>query len=363
MNQSRSLPSAHDALGVAIAELPIQSFAPLQISPWLAMSVLQKAIRRGEEQVALRAAARLLQISPPRLWRRCAAIAFEDVGVADLETISLVVAAVRSKSDRSKLGGEWRVASSIVSRMVKAQKCRSADDLLISADQHPDFAQARRELATKPIGVLCEKMASADHIVERAIALWYAVGTNRWSAPHLVPRIGQRDRAFDHLAELGVPRDLVAVCQDGFRRTGEALAPFVALLSLAQDRPSSRSRNLVSDELPPTTICGDVPSWAFDAYSREGRTALKAYISGDSPTARWVRQRIPAGRRINFVGAILFRVEGGLVRSRVRWAGADELRRLADVECQGVPLHEAEEILRLMSIDIPALNEARCGVL
>jgi hypothetical protein len=30
---------------------------PLDVSPWLAMSVLQKAIRRGREDLALRAAA------------------------------------------------------------------------------------------------------------------------------------------------------------------------------------------------------------------------------------------------------------------------------------------------------------------
>ena len=42
----------------------------LAISPWVAMSLLQKAIRRGHEAWALNAAATLLHLSPDRLWRR-----------------------------------------------------------------------------------------------------------------------------------------------------------------------------------------------------------------------------------------------------------------------------------------------------
>ncbi len=50
------------------ANLP--EYRPLNISPWLAMSLMQKAIRRGREELALSAAATLLHISPERLWRR-----------------------------------------------------------------------------------------------------------------------------------------------------------------------------------------------------------------------------------------------------------------------------------------------------
>ena len=49
------------------------------------MSLMQKAIRRGREEIALRAAATLLRDSPDRLWRRCGVTAFEDIGVADLD--------------------------------------------------------------------------------------------------------------------------------------------------------------------------------------------------------------------------------------------------------------------------------------
>src|SRR5215212_5134335 len=111
------------------------------------MSLMQKAIRRGEEDLALRAAATLLRDAPDRLWRRVACIAFEDIGVADLDAVFLVTSALAGKTFRARLGGEWPVASFIVSRMVQAPKCRGADDLLLTAEQHPGLQQQRRELA------------------------------------------------------------------------------------------------------------------------------------------------------------------------------------------------------------------------
>ena len=53
---------------------------PMDASPWVAMSALQKAIRRGREDLALGAAATLLRDAPERLWRRLGCIAYEDVG-------------------------------------------------------------------------------------------------------------------------------------------------------------------------------------------------------------------------------------------------------------------------------------------
>ena len=80
--------------------------APLKISPWVAMSCLQKAIRRGDSELAQHAAATLLLIAPDRLWRRCGAAVFEEIGVADLQTVSLVTAALAGKRYRATIGGE-----------------------------------------------------------------------------------------------------------------------------------------------------------------------------------------------------------------------------------------------------------------
>lgn len=96
-----------------IRQDPVARPRPFDVSPWLAMSILQKAIRRGREDMALRAAATLLETAPDRLWRRLGIIAFEDIGVADLPAVGFTVAGLEGRTFRKMLGGEWRVASKI----------------------------------------------------------------------------------------------------------------------------------------------------------------------------------------------------------------------------------------------------------
>jgi hypothetical protein len=60
-------------------------------------------------------------------------------------------------------------------------------------------------------------------------------------------------------------------------------------------------------------MIGDVPCWALDVYSREGRAAFARFLDTDAAATRWVRIRIRPARRVAFLGHIVFRVEGGLV--------------------------------------------------
>src|ERR1700693_6394726 len=93
---------AREELAEAVGSGSISLPSPIACSPWVAMSLMQKAIRRGREDLALRAAATLLRDSPERLWRRAGIIAFEDMGVADLATVAQVVAALGGKAFRAK---------------------------------------------------------------------------------------------------------------------------------------------------------------------------------------------------------------------------------------------------------------------
>ena len=70
MNKPNILSIARQQLSDAISNFQTPPCSPLKVSPWIAMSLLQKAIRRGKERLALRAAATLLRDAPDRLWRR-----------------------------------------------------------------------------------------------------------------------------------------------------------------------------------------------------------------------------------------------------------------------------------------------------
>jgi hypothetical protein len=359
MNHPISLDAARQELADAIAKFQTPIPAPLNVSPWVAMALLQKALRRGREQLALRAAATLLAISPERLWRRCGSIAFEDIGVADLETLSVVTAALAGKRFRATLGGEWPVASFIVSKMAVATKCRAADDLLMSVELHPSYSDWRRDLSLMGTPDLISIAMGPGPLPQRALAMWYALGTNPRQARHLRPRRGDPRVVFDALRAAGDPNGVVEIGHEAFRKIGEPLCPFVSLLwSLRQ-----AETGFVRDDLfPPEVLIRGVPSWAYDTYTREGRAAYQVFLQGESETARWVRGHIGPSQRVSFLSGIVFRVEGQLCRNRLRWPVADELRRLVDYESQGPGCPDATEVLQLRRDEIPLLNEVRAHV-
>jgi len=162
----RELADAIQAHGI---EQP--AFRPLNINPWLAMSLLQKAIRRGRVDWALRAAATLFRISPDRVWRRLCITAYEDIGVGDFDTVAIVTAAMAGKRFRADLGGEWPVAAHLIQRMCRTVKCRAADDLVVTCEWHPDGEQARDELATMALPELIDVAISSASMTLRGLAL------------------------------------------------------------------------------------------------------------------------------------------------------------------------------------------------
>jgi hypothetical protein len=357
MTGSEILADFHNDLAQRIAHRDNPpDFQPLAISPYLAMALLQKAVRRGRVDLALQAAATLLLDAPDRLWRRCGCAAFEEIGVADPEVVGLVTAALGGKRIRAELGGEWAVASFIVEMMAKANKCRSSDDLLMNVELNPAFADARREQAELSDDDLREIVLSSVDLHERALALWLLIGTDRRPSRHLPVRRGQPALAFDVLHELSIPPTMVEIAREGFRKTGEVLCPFVGLLMSV--RPTEPGI-IKDDEFAPEIMIGEIPSWSLDVYSREGRAAYARFLETDCRSARWIRGHVPPGKQIALLGHVVFRLEGGVVRNRMRWQLADELRRQVDVECAGIESSDAIELLRLVSADIPTLNHVR----
>jgi hypothetical protein len=330
---------------------------PLAGSPWVAMSVLQKAIRRGNKDLALRAAATLLRDAPDRLWRRLGCIAAEDIGLGDLDAVGIATAALAGVRKRADLGGAWPVACAVVAALADAPKCRAADDLLMICELHPANARQRIEFRHRSSRELAEIVCGAATIEKRAVALWCALG----GGPRHVGlrrRRSETQTVFDRLCEAGWPTTLVEVARASFNRTGEPLGPLLALLAR---QPKELSRGEAED-FPPEVAIDGTPGWAFDVYTREGRAAFARFLETDARSAEWLRRHVKPSRRMVFLGHLVFRVEGGLVNRRLRWPLGDRLRRQGDLECSGPECRDASEVLELVRADIPILNEARAAV-
>ena len=169
---------------------------------------MQKAVRRGRADLALSAAATLLRDAPDKLWGRIGCIAYEDIGVAGLEAVGLATAALAGKQVRAALGGEWAVASCIIAALCRVPKCRAADDLVEVCELHPAHAEARVELPLLTTSQLITIATGQGDVGKRALALWYALGTDRRPSA-LVSRPGEPRLVFDHLCEAGWPHSIV----------------------------------------------------------------------------------------------------------------------------------------------------------
>ena len=338
---------------------PYSRPASLPVSPWVAASLLQKAIRRARLDLSLQAAATLLQSDPRRLWRRLACIGAEDVGIGGLSAFALATACLEGSRRRSELAGgdDWAAACRLVSALSSAPKCRSADDLALVCATHPQLKDSRNALGVLSRAELIKIVVSDEPLVERAGALWRALGGDwRSRSGRRFLRRDELEAVFNALNGAGLSPNFVECARQSHRRLGEALGPFLLLLSQeAAKTPAS----IQSDRLPEETMIGAIPSWAYDLFCREGRAALARFERSDAASAVWLRKRVRSNRRLAFLGHIVFRVEGGLVANRMCWPLGDWLREEADRSCCGPECPDGSEILDLVRADIPRLNQIR----
>ena len=359
MNAPEIFEAIHRDLADQVSLRAMPAPDPVALTPWIAMSALHKAIRRGRNEVALSAAATLLRDAPDKLWRRLGGAVFEDIGLGNLSVLPLVTAAMAGKRLRHSLGGEWAVASYLVQQLCVSTKCRAADDLLMVVETHPVYAEERTELAELAIPDLLDIVVGNGPVQTRALAMWYALGTDRRPSSHLAYRRGNPDAVFNTLFEAGWPNSLVEVCRVGFQRTAEVLAPFVLLL--ARDLVGQVTTTL-PDELPSEESINGVPGWAYDQYSREGKAALRVFLQGRSETARWIRTGVADADQLRFLGNLVFRVEGGAVDRRLRWEIGDQLKSQAELGGNGGGCIDASEPLQLLRADFTSFQQVRSDV-
>ncbi|QKC85777.1 hypothetical protein [Mesorhizobium sp. NZP2077] len=331
---------------------------PLLVSPWVAMSAMQKNIRRGQIELALSAAAALLRNYPAKLWSRLAGIAFEDIGLADLDCVALVMAATTGKKFREQFGHEWRIASLVVTRMCAAPKCRGTDDLFIAISHHHELEALRGDLARETLTEHLSRVEGRAALLGASLAALH-VSRVRWIGQVEGQRADPKE-LFAAMRVAGVGHRIVDLGEQGFRRTREALPILLPLVSQALPLGTLTVKD---DEFPPVVIGHNrLPTYCLDAFSWEGKAALARFLKRDTATGRWLRKHAPTERRLSILAGGLFRVEGGLVRQRVEWPCAMTLRWLADSGFHNLKLSDPAAFLAMIRADLPKLDEVRHDV-
>lgn len=272
---------------------------------WLTTSALQKCIRRGHVDLAVRYARSGVRIDPEHTFKRLAIIALEDVGLGDLRLVAASLAVLGDKRRRSSLGAE-RLGGWLAARMSMAPKSRSACELLslVEYQPAPHFAE---ESSLEVSGLdLNSVLATADPCSsEQMAALWLLCGTSRLKSRSLPSVKGGGSHALlKVLSGRRAPLIFHYLVQRGLSRSRDTLAIPYGLLA-----DEGHSLNIKKANISEPTMIGQYPSFAYDIHTRVGRFAI----------ARLEEQFVDCLRAagVQNVGNLIFAIEGGVLNRRV----------------------------------------------
>ena len=330
------------------------SVAPVAISRganrWLLASLLQKAIRRGQSDLALGAALVLLENDPPRLWRRLMTVALEDVGIGDLAVAVDLVAVSSSVTARKLLGGSQASLEILVPLACRAVKDRTADHVasLIRWERARPDGSPLSVIATseQPKVAFSDGGANLGTWVDQVLAASALAGA--WERGKL-----GLDQVLGYFDRQGAPQALLEACGCYARRCAEPLFVY-ALVGwavwaaespevLALARPGLAGRDL-----------GGLPDYCLDPLrTRLGRRAIELWL-------RSYLEKVPFDGRQVMAG--LWNMEAALCSQTLFWDAGGEMRKAAyeaDLLMHGLCVERHDAFYAWLVEESPVLFSAR----
>ncbi len=327
--------------------------------PWIVSSLLQKSIRRGEIEIAQRAALTLFKFRGSAIWRRLMVIAFEDVGIGSVDAVTMTVAAGSDAAARKSCGGDHRVAVHLASVLAEAPKDRSADHLA-GAKDHPALAGFAQAMANASMAVLLSHVR--DRAVDlpcQAVAAWFASGIGDGSAHK-----GELGELLAVFRDLGAPEELVDATNVAAGRTREPITVMVPLIWLAAGKGQQRS--VCDCPVPQLARVGDVPLYALDMHTRLGREAIWRFACENDSARTCLERFVPASRRRRAVHVAAFYADAAPIARRLMWGQSRSLETFGtkrDLLFAGVPAEGIGPLLEAVRANLGHLNELRAQIL
>ena len=309
-------------LAEEVAGAPPKNADPMPCDRWVARSCLQKAIRRGETQIALRSLATLLKEDRRSVWRHLIVIALEDVSLADIGTVQEVVAAGRNQSWRQERGGDWAIASFLVRKMCEGSHCQAVCDLLLCVLNRPSLEEARAKELAADVHTLIRRIEDQSEPLEARAVAALALGGELPSG-----RLRDTELLFSVLPRDGDSDAIIATCRAAWTSSRN---PMALLLPLVRQSPSFHKNWVVEDPIPAMQMVKGIPCFALDQFTRIGNAASRAYLAEDDELICLFQSAgVPRAAFGRTLGDVLFLLEGGRAVRRHTWAPIEELRRPA----------------------------------
>ena len=332
---------------------------PLNADRWVANSLLQKAIRRGEVNVARRAALTFLEKGGSAIWRRLIIISAEDVGAASPEVVAMTVAASTDVSWRKRAGGNPKVATCLARLLAEAPKSRSAEHLITSADQHPSFAEERRLVGASSIADNLETVIDpSNSLAHRALAGWRASGIG-WNGDKAL----RKDLAglLDAFRQHGVPESLVVSTGVAATASREPITLMVPLVWMAA-HDEAQEPTTVHLDVPRSSVIDGVPNYALDKHTRIGREAIRDLVKYNFEIRECLERYVARPQRNDAAYMAAFYADAAPLARKLVWRGGDELEALgteADLLKAGVAPDGIAPFLKVFRENVDHLDKIR----
>jgi hypothetical protein len=330
---------------------------PIAADPWIVSSLLQKSIRRGEIEIAQRAAFTFVHLKGAAVWRRLMVIAFEDIGIGSVDALITTVAAAGGSAWRKNYGGDLRLAAYLAGLLAETPKDRSAD-YLCDARDHPmlaDFWRAMGDVSLE--SRLSHVRDQALGLPHRAVAALSALGIG--SRGEISRGTGGLEALLTTFHELDVPDELVAATGIAVARTREPITAMVPLIWLA----ARNSENRICDcAVPPLVKADDVPLYALDKHTRLGREAIWRFAYENDSVRTCLARFVPASQRRSAAYIAAFYLDAAPVAARLIWDQSEALEAFGierDLLHAGVPAEGIQPLLNAMRANLGHLNELR----
>ncbi len=301
----------------AANKAPRPSYLP--IDRYVAASLMQKAIRRGDARWAEIGALRLLDLDQDRFWRRLIVTLFEDIGLHD-RSLAWRVFAAKSLVGRTQLEEAWPVVYLVLREMCASGKSQAANHALHLGTADLAEALPLEQLPDWTIPQAMEWVSDEERtLVQRVKAAWMLSGLRLYGLPgppiHPDAAIGLIGQLFDSMGVGAEDRELARL---GVAAGGSILAISAVIAAHNARTEAPRLRGL-PDHMPSSKLLRDVPSWVFDQYTRAGKATIRQ-AAVECPSIReTLEQWVPLKfRKTHVVGNVHFEYESARLSARIQ---------------------------------------------
>jgi hypothetical protein len=333
---------------------------PIAADPWIVSSLLQKSIRRGETEIARRAAVTFFKLKGLAIWRRLTVIAFEDIGIGSPDAVMLTVAAASDSAWRKDQGGDLRAAVHLAGLLAEAPKDRSAD-YLCGAKDHPALASFGEAMTNANLETRLSRTSDQSlTLPQQAVA---AISATGFGPRGEILRAGGLNALLTAFRNLGAPEELVVAAGIAAARTRELITVMVPLIWLAA---RNNKKMVCHCSIPPLVRAGDVPLYALDKHTRSGRQAIWRFARENQSVRACLERFVPASQTRSAAYVAAFYVDAAPVDRRLMWDQSEALETFGierDLQCVGVLAEGIQPLLAAMRANLGHLNELRAQVL